>query len=209
MKQLREDEIKFFVLCGPQHDRKKVYVVLYVAATTLWVKCLTTQQTFFVEFKNIWEMILDTPALPVVFRNRITIQYATATRLQGEAVSRAAQDANIDISIDNVTAALVPYLRPNTGKPMINDEIVDHRIRRTNVMRERRQLEGILAALVLPQKYVTPVLTTSCTTKLSNFHCLRHIRPNSIPLFSYSKTITQTRLGRTSGVYTAPRCAGK
>jgi hypothetical protein len=90
MKKFKDDNLPSFVLCRSQHQQKTVCVVLDADGNTLQVICLTSQQSFNADFRNIWEMILDAPLLSVELGNSLPIPYATAANLRKFAVGRAA-----------------------------------------------------------------------------------------------------------------------
>jgi hypothetical protein len=158
MKKFKDNNVPFFVLCGPQHQQKMLCVVLDTDDNTLQVTCLTSQETFHAEFRHIWEMILDAPVLPVELRSSMPMPYAKAAKIQIIAVNRAALDVVIDVTIENVAPAQVPYQRVNPDAPWTDDKIADCRIRQTNAMTERHQLEAILAPRSVPRNYLHSVV---------------------------------------------------
>jgi hypothetical protein len=171
MEKLIDNDVPFFVLCGPQHQQKTVCVVLDKEVNTLQVTCLTSQGTFHAEFRHIWEIILDAPVLPVELRSSMPMPYAKAAKLQKIAVGRA------EVTIENVAPAQAPYQKVNPDAPWTNDEIADCRIQRTNAMTERHQLAEILAPRIVPRKYLHSVVlqnSMGCTVEEITARILYH-----------------------------------
>jgi hypothetical protein len=132
-EKLKNNEVPFFVLCRPQHPKKTVcvvrdygIVVIDNVPGTLQVTCLTSQRSFPVEFRHIWEIILDAPVLLFELRSNVPMPYARSAELRSS--DAHARTIGIEVTTANAHPAQRPSQRASPDAPQTDDYIAERRI---------------------------------------------------------------------------------